>query len=208
VRVGKRPGRVCAWGALLLGVLYAAVSVYWGRGGTRLLNTVGGTLETQGRAGNPMLIAVVWLAVCLKLCAAVIGLVALRAPARRGWGLVRTVGWSAGGVLFLYGFVLTVVGMLVQLGVIATTAEANRQALRWHAYLWDPWYLVWGICVLSAMVASRPRHRVTGGREGGWHDDIPETAVYATLAPEKRPSGPRQHEENRRFYDHDLVFWG
>jgi hypothetical protein len=32
---------------------YAAVGVYWALGGTWLLDTVGGTLEQQGRTGNP-----------------------------------------------------------------------------------------------------------------------------------------------------------
>jgi len=156
VRVEERTGRAGAWGALLLGTLYAAVSVYWALGGTRLLETVGGTLEAQGRAGNPLLLAVVWLAVGLKLCAATIGLVARRSPWRHGWGLVRVVGWSAGGILALYGFVFTAVELVVLRGVSATAA-ADRQALRWHAYLWDPWYLVWGVCVLLALAASRPR---------------------------------------------------
>lgn len=36
--------------ALVVGLLYAAISVYWGLGGTWLLNTIGGALEKQGRA--------------------------------------------------------------------------------------------------------------------------------------------------------------
>lgn len=38
--------------ALVVGLLYAAVSIYWGLGGTWLLNTIGGALEKQGRAGH------------------------------------------------------------------------------------------------------------------------------------------------------------
>jgi hypothetical protein len=38
-----------------------------------------------------------------------------------------------------------VVGLLVQAGVIATATNADHLSLKWHAYLWDPWFLVWGI---------------------------------------------------------------
>lgn len=182
--VGKSPARVGAWGALILGVLNAAVSGYWGLGGTRLLDTVGGALEAQGRARNPVLIAAVWLAVCLKLCAVAIGLVALKPVSHQGWGRMRAVGWAAGGILCVYGGVLTLAGMLIQSGLIATAADANRKALRWHAYLWDPWFLVWGGCVLLAMIASRPRNRVREPREGGkhrCHDDRLHATTATTL---------------------------
>jgi hypothetical protein len=41
-----------AWAPLIDGLLHGAVSVYWGLGRTWLLDTVGGSLEEQGRAGN------------------------------------------------------------------------------------------------------------------------------------------------------------
>lgn len=27
----------------------------------------------------------------------------------------------------------------------------------WHAYLWDPWFLVWGVLGLAALIGSRNR---------------------------------------------------
>ena len=141
--------------ALLLGIPSALVSAYWGLGGTWLLDTIGGALEREGRAGNPGLIAIVWLTVALKLVASVIGLAALHPPARLPVRLIRLIGWTAGGMLFLYGLILTVVGLLVESGVIATSVNANHRALRWHAFLWDPWFFLWGLCVLIAMHRSR-----------------------------------------------------
>ncbi len=38
-----------AWAALFVGLLSAAVSLYWALGGTWLLDTIGGSLEEQGR---------------------------------------------------------------------------------------------------------------------------------------------------------------
>lgn len=63
-----------------LGALYAAVSAYWGAGGTALLDTIGGTLEREGRAGAVGLLAVVWLTVMVKLAASAIGILAVVQP--------------------------------------------------------------------------------------------------------------------------------
>ena len=52
---------------------YAAVSADWGLGGTWLLDTVGGSLEEQGRAGDPGVMLAVWAAVVVKMIAAVAG---------------------------------------------------------------------------------------------------------------------------------------
>ena len=45
-------------------------------------------------------------------------------------------------VFTTYGFALTAVGLLVQAHVIHASATADRRALAWHAYLWDPWFLI------------------------------------------------------------------
>ena len=51
---------------------YAAISAYWGLGGTWLLDTVGGSLETAGRSGTAGLLAAVWAAAVLKVVGAMI----------------------------------------------------------------------------------------------------------------------------------------
>jgi hypothetical protein len=60
-----------------VGAAYAAVSVYWALGGTWLLDTLGGTLEQQGRAGNPGIILAVWAAAVLKVIGAIVPLAAV-----------------------------------------------------------------------------------------------------------------------------------
>ena len=47
------------------------------------------------------------------------------------------------------------VGLLVQAGLIGTPGGADHRALAWHAYLWDPWFLVWGVLVTAALFRSR-----------------------------------------------------
>jgi hypothetical protein len=145
-------------------VLYALVSIYWGLGGTWLIDTVGGSLERAGRARSAGVLAAVWGAAVLKLIAAVLPLVALSpraASASRTPG-GRALSWLAGVILTTYGFVLTAVGLLVQAGAIHESANADHRALAWHAYLWDPWFLVWGMLILAAMRWSRPPARDRG----------------------------------------------
>ncbi len=157
---------MCA--ALLLGVLYAGVSAYWGFGGTALLDTVGGAFERAGRAGSVGLIAVVWVTVLLKLLAATLGLVVvigrppLAAAQRR---LAQRMAWAAALILILYGGVLSITGWLVQLDIVSPAANADHKALRWHAYLWDPWFLVWGVLLATGL--ARSIQGVDPGERGG-----------------------------------------
>lgn len=127
--------------------------------GTWLLDTIGGTLERAGRAQSADLLAVVWIIVVLKLVAAAVGLVATSPRGRRRRRPSRIIAWVAAVVLVLYGGVLTGVGLLVQAGVITASAGADQMALRWHAYVWDPWFLVWGVLLSTALWRSRPGRR-------------------------------------------------
>jgi hypothetical protein len=150
------PGLGLAWAACVVGVLYAAVSVYWGLGGTWLVDTVGGSLAKAGRAHSAGVILAVWAAAVLKLIAAVLPVLALGAIvgfARRHQAWI--LAWIAAAILILYGLVLTVVGLLVQTGVIHSSRHADHKALAWHAYLWDPWFLVWGLLIAAALVRGR-----------------------------------------------------
>ena len=63
--------------------------------------------------------------------------------------------WAAGGtaLLALYGGVLTVLGAVAATGILGPPAD--RRALLWHAFLWDPWFLAWGALLLTAAAARR-----------------------------------------------------
>jgi hypothetical protein len=90
--------------------------------------------------------------------AAVLPLLAVSADTSAGSGrprLIRALTWVEALILTVYGLVWTAVGLLVQAGVIGTAATADHRALEWHAYLWDPWFLVWGLLVTAALMRSR-----------------------------------------------------
>jgi hypothetical protein len=150
-------GLGAAWAAFAVGLLYAAVSVYWGLGGSWLLDTVGASLTQAGRSASALVVLAVWLAVGLKVIASVLPLLAVGVGgARFRWPrLIRALAWVEAAILTCYGLILTAAGLLVQAGLIGTTANADHRALAWHAYLWDPWFLVWGLLVTATLLRSR-----------------------------------------------------
>ncbi|MFZ0088917.1 MAG: DUF3995 domain-containing protein [Solirubrobacteraceae bacterium] len=151
--------------AFALGVLYAAVSVYWGLGGTWLLDTVGGSLARRGHAGDATVLTAVWGAAVVKVIVAVLPLLAVRRRADPAWTRrVRILAWAAAVILIAYGAVETVVGLLVQSDLIHVSPTADHRALAWHAYLWDPWFLIWGLLIAVAL-------RLT--RDGGTKESAP-----------------------------------
>jgi len=151
-------GRLPASLAFVTGMAYAAVSAYWGLGGTGMLDTVGGDLATEGRAGSPAVFAGVWGACLLKVVGSVLPLMAVGSFGNREVvGLARWFSWVQAVVLTGYGFLLTFVGLLVQAEVISASSDADLHALAWHTFLWDPWFLLWGLLVTAALVRSRPR---------------------------------------------------
>jgi hypothetical protein len=148
-----------ALAGLAVGLAYAAISVYWAVGGKWLLNTVGISLSQPGQAGRAAALLTVWGAAVVKAIAAGLPVLAagtwLRSADRRLQRQVRGLAWIEAAILTAYGLVLTASGLLVQAGVIKASANADHRALRWHAYLWDPWFLVWGILVTIALWRSR-----------------------------------------------------
>ena len=153
-------GMLPALAGLAVGLAYAAISVYWAAGGRSLLNTVGISLSRPGQAGHLAALLAVWGAAGVKAVAAVLPLLAIGVWPRTANGglrrLTRMLTWVEAAILTGYGLVLTASGLLVQAGVIKAAADADRLALKWHAYLWDPWFLIWGIFVFLALWRSRP----------------------------------------------------
>ena len=77
--------------------------------------------------------------------------VCLPAPPSKRHGPLRLLAWVEGAVLTLYGFAFTLAGLLLQVGIFQRGRTADQRALVWHAYLWDPWFLVWGLLVIIAL---------------------------------------------------------
>jgi len=158
-----RPGLAAAQLACGVGLLFAAVSLYWGLGGTWLLGTAGGALAQRVGASGPGLAFVAVGAAGAKTVGAVLPLTTFRALGRPGLrGVLRALSWVEAGVLTTYGLVWTSVGLLVQAGVLHST-DADPRALAWHTYLWDPWFLVWGLLLTTALVLRRRHERLVNG---------------------------------------------
>jgi hypothetical protein len=156
----SRRGMLPALAGLAVGLAYATISVYWAVGGRWLLNTVGISLSQPGQAGHLAALLAVWGAAGVKAVATVLPLLAIGVWPRTANGglrrLARVLTWIEAAILTGYGLVLTASGLLVQAGVIKAAAHADRLAREWHAYLWDPWFLIWGIFVFLALWRSRP----------------------------------------------------
>jgi hypothetical protein len=59
----------------------------------------------------------------------------------------------------VYGAVNVAAAALVLSGVIHPSARVDETALRWHAGVWDLWFLVWGT-LLALATASYWRQTV------------------------------------------------
>jgi hypothetical protein len=53
-------------------------------------------------------------------------------------------------LLALYGGVLVLVGALVLAGAIGPAEPVDEHALRWHVFVWDLWFLLWGMALAFA----------------------------------------------------------
>jgi hypothetical protein len=151
------------YAAAVLAFASAAVTLYWTLGGTRLLDTVGGSLEdlARDRSGGALALGIV-----VVLVKAVGGLLALALVrpwgARIGRRLLVLLGGAASALLVLYGGVYVLVGGLVLGGAIAPSQPVDRHGLRWHVFVWDLWFLLWGL----ALGLATWRYTSTARRRG------------------------------------------
>jgi hypothetical protein len=145
-----------AYTAAGLALASAAVSLYWAAGGTALLDTVGGEIEDLARERSAATIAALCVVVVAKLLAAALALSLVQRWGERFSRRARTLlAALGGGALALYGGVLVVAGALVLSGAIDPNGDVDEHALRWHVFVWDLWFVVWGIALLAAARVSR-----------------------------------------------------
>lgn len=152
LRTARWPARVAAG----LAFASAAVSFYWTVGGTLLLDTVGGAIEDLARDRSLGAVALGTTTVLLKALAGVLALALLHPPAdafRRHVLLVAN--GAASVILCVWGGTNVVVGALVLSGAISPSSDVDRHALRWHVFVWDMWFLVWGLAAALAVAAAR-----------------------------------------------------
>lgn len=134
-----------AYNAAVWALLFAAVSFYWALGGTALLDTIGESVTGPALAGDPLVVAAVWISVFGKL-AGVPGALALT----QRWGslfprwLVLLAGWGVTALLCLYGGANLVQQLLMAAGVVEVS-DTFRPVLMWHLFLWSPVWLIGGV---------------------------------------------------------------
>ncbi len=118
----------CGWG-----LVFAAVSFYWGSGGTL-------------GAHDPVIFLALWVTGLLKVAGALLALALVRPWGRRlPRRATMALGWTVAAVLTLYGGILVASEALVVGRVIRPSAPVAWKPLLWHLYLWDMSFLIWGI---------------------------------------------------------------
>ncbi|MDP9487035.1 MAG: DUF3995 domain-containing protein [Actinomycetota bacterium] len=141
------PSRWTAYAACVLALLYALVSFYWAAGGTAGLSTIGGELEEMARDRDPGLVAIVLVTAFLKVAYGLLALALVRPSWGRAlprWALLWAA-WAGAGLLSAYGGLLVAAQALVVAGFVGVAEPADRRALLWHLFVWDPWFLVMGL---------------------------------------------------------------
>jgi hypothetical protein len=119
--------------------------------------------EQASRSGGGLLLLGLWTVVVVKLVAAALAAASLRWPPyrkQRFRRLLRVCAWLVAAILVGYGTVFTVGDVIALTGIVGETADPR--ALAWHAYLWDPWFLVWGLLATAALASAR-RRRIAAG---------------------------------------------
>jgi hypothetical protein len=66
-------------------------------------------------------------------------------------------------ILVLYGGVEVLAGGLVLADVITPSGPVDEHALRWHVFVWDLWFLVWGVALGIAAWRYARRGRTPTG---------------------------------------------
>jgi hypothetical protein len=130
------------------------MSAYWTLGGHLLLDTVGGEIERLARERSAGAVALGAATVLLKVAAGIlaIGLAQVDAGGTRRRFVLHANG-LASAILCLWGGANVVVGALVLAGAIEPPADADLGAIRWHVFVWDTWFVVWGVALAIAVAA-------------------------------------------------------
>ncbi|MGE5335448.1 MAG: DUF3995 domain-containing protein [Nitrososphaerota archaeon] len=138
-----------AYAASAWAMLFALLSFYWALGGEFGVNTLGRGI--QSLAHDPGFIAVVWLTGVAKVVGGLFALTLVRPwlmwlpPI---WKLV--LAWIGGIGLALYGGIPLIIEGMALSGVVPVSSAVDWEGLRWHFWLWDPWWLLGGIFFLFA----------------------------------------------------------
>jgi hypothetical protein len=145
---------------MLWAFVFSVISIYWGLGGTFGMETVGEGMLELALSGDAQLMLINWVSVVGK-----IGLGLLVLALLRNWGgdglrrLLRIGLWIGGILMLLYGGLNLIQHVLMVTGnVPIASLLGTPEAVRWHIFLWDPWWMLGGILfLLTARYFSQTR---------------------------------------------------
>jgi hypothetical protein len=148
--------RQLAYVAAALAFSSAAVSVFWTLGGTFLLETVGGSIESLARSRSPAALTLGAATSLVKVGAGMFSL-ALDRPWGRHVPERLLVGANAVlvSLLLAWGGVNVAAGSLSVAGAVTPADGMNQRALLWHVLVWDLWFVVWGAALTGAILSYR-----------------------------------------------------
>jgi hypothetical protein len=152
-----RPADPAAYAASAWAFAFAALSFYWAAGGTAGAGTVSPTAKEMAQRRVPWFVAVLWLTGILKLGAGLLALALVRP-----WGrllprwLLRGSAWATGALLIFYGGTGLARSVPVLTGAVTVPEPVDRTVLRWHVFLWQPYWLAGGILFAAAARNRQP----------------------------------------------------
>lgn len=133
-------------GALGCAVLHAAFSIYWGLGGTWLLETVGQfavDMQARGQLTDRIMLLSIG---AFKLAA---GVVPYRYPHVR-W--VRLASWLGASIMLTWGALGVMWGLV---GLLTPSDARNIPAFIGHVFVWDPLFVVWAVLLMLGLRYTR-----------------------------------------------------
>jgi len=78
--------------------------------------------------------------------------------------MLLLAGWAGSALLILYGGVQIGVQLLILTGVIEAPADMDWRGFYGHLYLWNPWFVIWGV-LLGITAYFYTRTGAPGGRD-------------------------------------------
>lgn len=141
------------------GLLHAAATITWACGSRWLLWSLGSRVMDAFGDRLWMLWPVALVKVALAVAPALV--VHRRGRLSRPW---RNLAALVACALVVWGGANTVIGNLVLTGTIRPAGGYDRGAMIGHAWLWDPLFLLWGIALGVAVIASVRGCDPAGGR--------------------------------------------
>ena len=147
-----------AWALVIWSVPFATLSFYWAVGGTWAAEQVSPDARDMVAERLWWFMLLLWLVAIVKLGYAIYGLALMQ-----DWGrifprwLMLLGGWGVGIVTMLYGAAQLAMSLPVYLGINPHPNAPAPEVLRWHVWLWQPYWVLGGLLVLCAVFIYQRR---------------------------------------------------